>query len=44
MAQGTKGAPQYFQLIMTEALKGLNGICEVYIDDILVLRKKIEYL
>jgi len=44
MAQGTKGAPQYFQLIMTEALKGLNGICEVYIDDILVHGKSEDEL
>ena len=36
MPQGTKGAPQWFQMIMHETLEGLHDICEVYIDDILI--------
>jgi len=44
MAMGTKGAPQYFQRVMTEILMDLNHICEVYIDDILVYAKSEDEL
>jgi len=36
---GTKGAPQYFQRIMIDMLQNHTGICEVYIDDILIFGK-----
>ena len=36
MAMGLKGAPQYFQKIVSDMLADLRQICEVYIDDILV--------